>query len=356
MRKFIYYVLFLTLCILPTLKCESTFKDGYDALNEKTEVVRTLAGGDGGITFSNALVGIAYYNSTLYTCATDSFIIKRIDCTSGAVTDFFDYSSYSTFPIFSCHIFNGSLYIGDSKYIAKLDISTKICSHFCGSSSGSVGSYTNGNFDDAQLNAVQGITSSNDELFISDMHYTLRKLNSNTVTTIAGIAPGENSTIMGYIDAIGTASKFYNIKNIVYDSGYIYICDEENHAIRRLNTTTQQVETIAGSPPSNGAAPGFVDGYGVSARFNKPYGIAKLGNNLYVTDGNNYAIRKINLSNHMVTTIAGNGSSGYKDGIGSQSKFSLLTSIVTDGKALYICDRGNRAIRKIDFVPKGQIN
>ena len=53
-----------------------------------------------------------------------------------------------------------------------------------------------------------------------------------------------------------------------------------------------------------------------------------------------------------VETIAGNGKSEYKDGIGKEAEFNRLTGIVISNQrnVLYIAERGNRCIRKISLV------
>ena len=52
------------------------------------------------------------------------------------------------------------------------------------------------------------------------------------------------------------------------------------------------------------------------AQFNQPTGItADSNNNLIITDKLNYALRKVNTTG-FVTTIAGNGTNGYLDGLG----------------------------------------
>src|SRR3972149_8407737 len=70
---------------------------------------------------------------------------------------------------------------------------------------------------------------------------------------------------------------------------------------------------LAGRPGGSGTS----DAIGTLARFNVPRGITGYGNNLYVTDKNNHTIRKIDLYTKAVTTIAGYpGIPGVNDGIG----------------------------------------
>jgi hypothetical protein len=139
----------------------------------------------------------------------------------------------------------------------------------------------------------------------------------------------------GDTDGIGTAATLHNILFLTYGGdGYVYMTDNASHTIRRYNTTTREVTTIAGQPGVSGTA----DGTSTDARFNGPSGITADGKgNLYIADTGNNTIRKMNLVTGQVTTIAGlAGASGTVDGTGSIARFSNLMGMTTDGTYLYI--------------------
>jgi hypothetical protein len=122
--------------------------------------------------------------------------------------------------------------------------------------------------------------------------------------------------------------------------GNIYVADTYNHSIREI-TVSGTVITIAG----NGSA-GFNEGKGTEAKFNSPRGIAidQLGN-LYVADRGNFRIRKIN-ANGDVSTIAGTGSQGLLDGGPGIAKFDVIDDVVVDKAGnLFVTD--DHVIRKI---------
>ena len=73
------------------------------------------------------------------------------------------------------------------------------------------------------------------------------------------------------------------------------------------------------------------------------------GTNLYVADTYNHTIRKVVISTGVVTTLAGTaGTSGTTDATGTSAKFNLPIGTTTDGTNLYVVDRYNHAIRKIE--------
>ncbi len=103
------------------------------------------------------------------------------------------------------------------------------------------------------------------------------------------------------------------------------------------------VTTLAGT-----GSTGSSNGTGTSASFNSPIGITTDGTNLYVADQENHLIRKIVISTGAVTTVAGTGSSGSANGTGTSASFYHPIGITSDGTNLYVGDRRNHLIRKIE--------
>ncbi|MFC2101350.1 T9SS type A sorting domain-containing protein, partial [Bacteroidota bacterium] len=147
----------------------------------------------------------------------------------------------------------------------------------------------------------------------------------------------------GYLNGTGTIAKFNKPWGIIIDSqGNLFVTEAANNTIRKI-TPSGVVTTFAGS-----TSPGFINGNGSTARFHMPYGICiDPGDTLYVVDRGNNAIRKITPSGN-VSTIAGTGSSGFTNGPALTAKFDSPQGIRMDhyGK-LYIADRDNHAIRTL---------
>ncbi len=102
------------------------------------------------------------------------------------------------------------------------------------------------------------------------------------VSTFAG------SDIAGFADDIGTAARFDYPTGVAVDSsGNVYVADSYNHRIRKI-TPAGVASTLAGSTSCyrNGAAN--------TAKFDYPTGVAVDSyGNVYVADENNHRIRKI---------------------------------------------------------------
>lgn len=233
---------------------------------------------------------------------------------------------------------NGNIYVGDwlNCYIRKVS-SFGVVTTLAGNG---IPGYQNGIGTGAQFQYPNGVAVDvNGTVYVADrLNHRIRKITSSgVVTTLAG------SGIAGFANGNGVSAKFYRPSDVTVDgNGNVYVADDFNHCIRKI-TSSGDVTTIAG----NGTA-GFADGMGVSARFNDPVNIAVDPNgNLYVTDYNNHRIRKITPDGN-VTTIAGNGTAGYQDGVGVTTKFYLPTGLDVDYLGnVYVADRGNNRIRKI---------
>ena len=157
---------------------------------------------------------------------------------------------------------------------------------------------------------------------------------NGTLTQLAG-----SVNVAGYADGNGANAQFNQPYDLVVDSnGDLLVSDQGNHRIRRV-TLSGDVSTYAGT----GSA-GNGDGPAGSALFNQPQGLAIDGNgNLYVTDAGNFLIRQVR-TDGQVTTIAGDGSPGYKDSEDpSEAQIFGLEGIDIDpsGPYLYVAD-GNR--------------
>ncbi len=157
---------------------------------------------------------------------------------------------------------------------------------------------------------------------------------------------GENNHVRR-IDADGTVTtlpgQFETPSGLAIDSaGNVIVADTGANLIRKISPAGA-VTTIAG----DGTA-GFRDGAANQARFNGPIGIAVAPDGtIYVADSYNDRIRSID-ANGQVRTIAGGPAPGFLDGRGALAAFNTPCGLIIDKKgALLVADTGNDAIRRV---------
>ena len=131
--------------------------------------------------------------------------------------------------------------------------------------------------------------------------------------------------------------------------GHLYIADTMNHRVRKVDAATGVISTIAGTGQHRCSGDG---GPATAAALNEPAALAVDDRgSLYIADQSNNRVRKVNLSTGIITTVAGTGETGYTgDGMpaaeGGLSGPSGL-ALGPDGE-LYIADTFSGRIRRVD--------
>jgi sugar lactone lactonase YvrE len=130
----------------------------------------------------------------------------------------------------------------------------------------------------------------------------------------------------------------------VLPSGQLVTADLAQHILRIFNPATGAMIFLAGQ---SGTA-GFADGMGGAARFNRPYGMAVMADgSILVADAANNRLRRVHLSGH-VETFAGTGAAGSTDGPVASATFTDPQDVVIapDG-TIYVADTTSRKVRMI---------
>ena len=164
-------------------------------------------------------------------------------------------------------------------------------------------------------------------------------------TGVVGTYAGSGTP--GFADGVGTSASFNSPVGVAFipSSNVTIVADTNNHSIRVISSASA-VTTLAGN-----GSPGFADGTGAAASFNSPYGVAVLSDGtIVVADTGNHAIRLVT-SGGVVTTLAGNGSSGYADGIGTAAIFNSpgAVAVLSNGD-IVVADTGNNRIRLVTLT------
>ena len=200
---------------------------------------------------------------------------------------------------------------------------------------------------EASLNFPAGLAfDKQGNLFIADRNnHRVRKVDpSGIITTIAG------NGIADYAGDDGPAAQAsLNLpSDVACDAdGNVYISDRSNHRIRKVDAEGI-ITTFAGL----GVA-GFAGDFGPAedAFLKFPFGITLDGaGNLYIADRGNNRVRKVR-KDGVIITVAGDGLFASRGDYGPATLANLAypTDVAVDGAGnLYIADRNNNRIRKVD--------
>jgi DNA-binding beta-propeller fold protein YncE len=135
-------------------------------------------------------------------------------------------------------------------------------------------------------------------------------------------------------------------------AGNLYFSDTFNHRIRRIDARSSIITTVAGNGTTGYAGDG---GPAIEAAFNEPYGIAvDLVGNIYVADRHNHCVRRIDGGSGIVTSFAGNGSAGFAGDGGPAARAGLAepNGLAFDPaqQRLFIADVADNRVRAVDLA------
>jgi len=141
----------------------------------------------------------------------------------------------------------------------------------------------------------------------------------------------------------------------VAQEGTVYLADTWNNRVRKFDPKTGTVSKFAGTGEKGFAGDG---GPAELAKFGGCFCVALDPANKYlaITDLDNHRIRKVDISSGIVTTLAGNGTSGIpKDGeeAVTQPLVDPRAAVIDKDGNVYILERGGNALRVVG--PKDKI-
>ena len=182
-----------------------------------------------------------------------------------------------------------------------------------------------------------------------DPHGTLYVSDGGDNDRIRALRPDGTVTTLaggaeGFRDGQGAAARFDTPSGLALDAtGNLYVADTGNHAIRKV-TPDGLVTTLAGT-----GAPGWRDGPGAQAQFDGPMGVAvDAAGRVIVADAYNDRIRAI-APDGTVSTLAGGASPGDADGPGALARLDTPCAVLVDGDGrIVVADTRNDALRAID--------
>jgi hypothetical protein len=205
---------------------------------------------------------------------------------------------------------------------------------------------------DAPLSRPQYVArDAQGNLYITDdFAHRVRKINQKgVISTVAGTG------ISGFTGDNGRAREAtvsFPTGIVVDNQGNVLFSDTGNVRVRKVDRSGI-ITTIAG----NGTKGYSGDGgpATTSASMNGPLGLAlDSAGNLFIADSGNHVIRKVNAAG-IIRTIAGNGTAGFSgdNGQAKKAQLNFPEDVALDDSNVFIADGLNFRVRKVD--PRGTI-
>jgi sugar lactone lactonase YvrE len=239
----------------------------------------------------------------------------------------------------------------------------------------------------AQLNSPTGVAvDASGNLFIADsQNHIIRKVTGGTITTVAG-TPGISGLAVN--GGAATLATLFGPRGVAVDAaGNIYIADNMNQQIRKVDGSTGNILAVAGVAGVAGYNGDGIDP--TTAQLNSPLGVAvDVAGNIYIADEGNDRIRAVFISDGLIHTVdtdpvaveapagvavdgdgtlyiadtnhhqivrvfgetvdvvAGTGTAGSGPG---ELNTPVGVAVKADGSVLYIADLINNRIEEVDF-------
>jgi uncharacterized protein (TIGR03437 family) len=183
------------------------------------------------------------------------------------------------------------------------------------------------------------------DVFFGDQNIVMRLGASTGILTLVA---GNGTTGFSGDNGPATSAQLYNPIGVAVDSvGNIYIADAANYRVRKVSVSNGVITTVAGN-----GTPGYSgdNGPATNAQLDYPNSVAvDSAGVIFIAEFDN-RIRKV--ANGVITTVAGNGTAGFSgdNGPATAAQLSLLFGgglAVDPTGNLYIADASNERIRKV---------
>jgi DNA-binding beta-propeller fold protein YncE len=239
-----------------------------------------------------------------------------------------------------------TLYVADTENhaVRRINLQAKTVETVSGSGKQAAWKSTGGAANKSELSSPWDLAKIGDALFIAmaGTHQIWKlDLAKNTVAPFAG------SGAEARYDGALAESAFAQPSGIVADGKNLFVADSESNIIRKIDTASGEVETLAGGDLY---IFGDKDGEGDNVLLQHPLGIAVYDGKLLIADTYNHKIKRLDVEKTTVETLIGTGKAGQNDGV--RATFYEPGGLSVAGERLYVADTNNQAIRVVDLKTK----
>lgn len=151
----------------------------------------------------------------------------------------------------------------------------------------------------------------------------------------------------GFIDGPMELAAFNRPQGLCVQRDILYVADSGNHAVRRIQLRTGDIDTLCGA-----GRPGQpIDGPIADPRsvaLDQPRAVSLAGASLYIATAGDNRLWKYDLGNPGLKRLAGSGALDVVDGAGNEAAFAEPVSLAAVQQVVYVCDAAGSAIRSVN--------
>jgi DNA-binding beta-propeller fold protein YncE len=188
-------------------------------------------------------------------------------------------------------------------------------------------------------------------LFISDSNHNRIVITNLNGEAIDVIGNGQ----IGRIDGDFKEASFNHPQGLTLapDGRMLYVADTENHLLRRIDLKNRMVITIAGTGQQSKKYSEF--GPGAIVALSSPWDVKLIGNYLFIAMAGPHQIWVMDLKSGDIGPFAGSGREGHMDGPRYKAWMAQPSGITFNGKVLLVADSEISTIRAIDVTNEGEV-
>ncbi|MCB1178474.1 MAG: hypothetical protein KDK36_12890, partial [Leptospiraceae bacterium] len=179
--------------------------------------------------------------------------------------------------------------------------------------------------------------------------HRILKIDFETKTVNEIIGNGEP----GHKNGNYKTTKFFKPRGLYKKENFLYVADYGNHSIRRVDLKNKIVSTVAGTGKNSDDS--AKEGNAPTSSLNYPLDITEIENKLYITQMGDNKIVTFDLNTGNLDIFAGNGEKNIKDGDPLFSSLAQPTGIVSKDKDLYFLDSDGNSLRRAETEYSGKI-
>ena len=188
-----------------------------------------------------------------------------------------------------------------------------------------------------------------DRLFIADSNH-----HRVIVTTTDGevsevIGSGESGAADGGFDE----PVFDNPQGMAVDGDVLYVADAGSHTIKRVDLADKTVTTIAGNGQQSLIR--HAGGDGRAYPLNSPYDLALRDGMLYIAMAGFHQLWSLELETNTISPFAGDGTEALRDGLRMESKLAQPYGVAVQNGNVFFADSETSAVRVAKIGDGGRV-